>query len=121
MSQAKTKHRRTQPQPPAGPPPERFFQKDLPSEEAPSFQTMQSLFIRAAAVHTSRPWNYMEEDQLVVVEHPASQAPCYCSVMGSLGQARAVQVYIGDESYFWVSETAGGRGGLSGRLFRQPA
>jgi uncharacterized protein DUF6930 len=117
MSQAKTKHRETKPQPPAGPPPERFFQKDLPGEEAPSFQTMQSLFIRAADVHTSRPWNNMEEDQLVVVEHPASHAPCYCSVMGSLGEARAVQVYIGEESYFWFRKLQAGVDASLGDFF----
>jgi hypothetical protein len=100
MTQAKSKHRRTPATPTSASPPERFFVKDL-GDEAPSFQTMQSLFTRAAAVHARRPWREMEEDNLVVVEHPATREACFCSVMGSAGEARAIQVYIGAESYFW--------------------
>jgi hypothetical protein len=103
MSKVKNTHksaqRRTKQAPPASPP-ERFFQKEL-GEEAPSFQTMQSLFSRAIALQAKEPWNEMEEDNLVVVEHPVTKQVLYTSVMGAAGEARAVQVYIGPESYFW--------------------
>jgi hypothetical protein len=72
-------------------PPERFFQKEL-GEEAPSFQTMQSLFSRAIALQGRTPWNEMEEDNLVVVEQPITKQVLYVSVMGAAGEARAVQV-----------------------------
>jgi hypothetical protein len=104
MSKVKTtrpksaQHRTKQPS--ATSPPERFFQKEL-GEEAPSFQTMQALFVRAIALQARAPWNEMEEDNLVVVGHPVTKQVLYASVMGAAGEARAVQVYIGLESYFW--------------------
>jgi len=119
MTQAKSKHRRAQATPTAVSPPERFFIKDL-GDEAPSFQTMQSLFTRAAAVHAKRPWSEMEEDNLVAVEHPATREACFCSVMGSAGEARVIQVYIGEESYFWFHKVhAGGNVSLGDYLANQ--
>lgn len=93
MTQAKSKHRRTKPKPPAGSPPERFFEKDLPGEEAPSFETMQALFKHAGAIYTARPWNRLEEDELVVFKEPASGELCFCSVMGSGRIERRASLY----------------------------
>jgi hypothetical protein len=98
MTQARSKHRRTQPEPPAGPPPERFFEKEL-GQEAPSLQTMQSLFKQSAAIHAARPWTILEEDQVILFED--SGQLCSCSVMGAAGEASVVQVYIGAQSYSW--------------------
>jgi hypothetical protein len=95
----KSAPRRTK-QPAPTSPPERFFQKEL-GEEAPLFETMQALFVRAVALQARAPWNEMEEDNLVVVEHPITKQALYVSVMGAAGEARAVQVYVGTESYFW--------------------
>ncbi len=99
MSQAKSKHRGTQPKPPSASPPERFFQKELAGEEAPSFKTMQALFKQSAAIHMVQPWKLLEEDQLVLFQE--SGHLCFCSVMGALGEASAVQIYVGAESYSW--------------------
>jgi hypothetical protein len=96
---SKSAQRRTK-QPSSASPPERFFQKEL-GEEAPSFRTMQALFIRAVALQARAPWNEMAEDNLVVVGHPVTKQVLYASVMGAAGEARAVQVYVGLESYFW--------------------
>jgi hypothetical protein len=98
-TQAKSKHRRTQSKALAASPPERFFEKELVGDEAPSFQTMRALFSQSAAIHAARPWRILEEDQLVLFEE-GSQL-CSCSVMGALGEASAVQIYIGAQSYSW--------------------
>src|SRR5262249_27416266 len=45
------------------------------------------------------PWVVLAEDQLVLVEGAASGELCICSVMGALGQVRALHVYIGPEGY----------------------
>lgn len=102
MPQAKSKHRRTTPKVQAIPSrPERFFQKELAGEEAPCFQTMKTLFLRAGEIYKRQPWKQMEEDELIAFEHPASGQHCYSSVIGALGRAQAVQVLLGEEGYFW--------------------
>jgi hypothetical protein len=117
MTQAKSKHRRTKPKPPAASPPERFFEKDLAGEEAPSFETMQALFKHAGAIYTARPWNHLEEDELVMFKEPASGELCFCSVMGALGKSSAVQVYIGAQSYFWFRKLHAGEPASLGDYF----
>src|SRR5579864_7399271 len=108
MTPARKKQRRARRQAPAMSCPERFFQKQLAGEEAPSFQTMQALFQQAAATHTVRPWDQLEEDQLILFQDPASKDLCFCSVMGAMGEASAVQIYIGVQSYFWFMKIHAG-------------
>jgi hypothetical protein len=117
MTPAKKKQQRNRRQPPGTAPPERFFQKQLAGEEAPSFETMQALFQQAAATHMVRPWDQLEEDQLVLFQEPASKHLCFCSVMGALGEADAVQVYIGLPSYFWFKKIQAGEAASMGDFF----
>ncbi len=106
MTAVKKKRTRKQPQPAS--PPNRFFQKQLAAEEAPSLETMKALFTEAAATHMVQPWHQLEEDQLVIFQEPVSGDLCFCSVMGALGEARVVQVYIGLQSYFWFKKIHAG-------------
>jgi hypothetical protein len=107
MPEVKRKQSRTTRQPRLTSPPERFFQKQL-GEEAPSFQTMQALFKLTADIHAARPWDNLTEDELIVFQEPPSGELCFCSAMGALGQAHAVQIYIGVASYFWFQKLHAG-------------
>jgi hypothetical protein len=41
----------------------------------------------------------LEEDQLILFQDGGEM--CFCSVLGATGEASAVQVLIGPQSYFW--------------------
>jgi hypothetical protein len=98
-TQAKSKARTKKPKSPAASSPERFFEKELAGDEAPSFQTMQALYRESAAIYAAQPWTILEEDQLILFQDSGEM--CFCSVMGAAGEASAVQIYIGPQSYFW--------------------
>jgi hypothetical protein len=95
----KPKPRTKKPKPPTASPPERFFEKELSGDQAPSFQTMQALYKQSAAIHAAQPWTILEEDQLILFQDGGEM--CFCSVLGAAGEASAVQVLIGPQSYFW--------------------
>jgi hypothetical protein len=108
MSQAKSKHRLRQRKPQEASPPERFFQRELAGEDGPAFEAMKTLFVRAGEVYRRQPWDDIQEVDLVMFEHPVSGEPCFCSVMGAMGEAMAVQVYIGVDSYLWFQDIHAG-------------
>lgn len=89
--------------------PEHFFQKELIGEQSPSFATMQTLYDVATHLFARRPWNLIAEDELVLVEEAASRELCFCSVMGALGQVRAVYVYLGAGGYRFFKQLQSGR------------
>lgn len=60
---------------------------------------MRTLCDLAKDLFARHPWDLLAEDALVLVEERASGEVCYCSVMGALGQVRALHVYIGPEGY----------------------
>jgi hypothetical protein len=97
--------------------PERFFEKELVGEEPPSFATMQKLYNLARELLVRHPWDLLTEDQLVLVEGVASQELCFCSVMGALGQVRALHVYIGPEGYRLFRRLHGGERMTAGEFF----
>ena len=45
----------------------------------------------------AKPWQWLGDDDLVVVEHPSREYKGYCAVMGSAGIEYGLTVYIGDE------------------------
>jgi hypothetical protein len=55
------------------------------------------------------PWNDLVEENLVVFEQPSLWQQCYCSVMGSLGEMRMIQAYIGPSSYYWFRKVHEGQ------------
>jgi hypothetical protein len=79
--------------------PQKFFQNQLIGEESPSFVTMQTLYDSATDLLARQPWNLLAEDKLVLIEAAGSGELCFCSVMGALGQVRALHVYLGSEGY----------------------
>src|SRR5215471_3411068 len=84
--------------------PEHFFQKELIGEHPPSSATMQTLYDLARDLFARRPWNLIAEDELVLLEEAASRELCFCSVMGALGQVRALHVYLGPEGYHFFKK-----------------
>lgn len=79
--------------------PTHFFEKQLSAEEAPSFATMQRLYDLARELFGRRPWDRLSEDELVLVEGAVTGELCFCSVMGALGELRALHAYIGSDGY----------------------
>ena len=76
-----------------------FFSDQLMGESPPSYSTMESLYALSAEVYALRPWEVLEEGELVLTRDPGNGETCYCAVMGALGQVVAVYAYVGVESY----------------------
>src|SRR5690349_16841797 len=116
MAQVK-RHPKSRRKAAASAPPDRFFEKELAGEQAPSFDTMQLLFARAAELLSRSPWDLLEEDDLVMFEEPDTSETCFCSVMGAGGQSMTIQIYIGPGSYFWFQKLHGGEPTTIGDYF----
>lgn len=97
--------------------PARFFEKELVGEEPPSFATMRTLYNLARELLGRHPWDQLTEDQLVLVDGAASQEVCFCSVMGALGQVRALYAYIGPEGYRFFQRVHSGEKMTAGEFF----
>jgi hypothetical protein len=81
------------------PPPEFCFVNELREENPPAFTTMKNLHAMAGELFALRPWDLLEEDQLILVRHPDSSEYCYCSVMGAMGEVFSMHAYVGAEGY----------------------
>jgi hypothetical protein len=79
--------------------PLRFFEQQLANEESLAFETARRLYQLSAAVLDLKPWELLDDHELVLFEDPASKEICYCSILGSLGTLSSVHVYVGAESY----------------------
>ena len=98
-------------------PPSSFFERELAGDVAPSFQSMRALYDRAAHVHKLAPWNYLQEENLVVFQEPIANEQCFSSVMGALGEVRMLQAYVGASSYFWFRKMHDGRKVTAGDFY----
>jgi hypothetical protein len=76
-------------------PPQRCFVKELAGETPPSFQALNRLYELASDLYGLRPWQLLDEDNLVVVRDSVGGELCYCSVMGALGEVISMHAYIG--------------------------
>jgi hypothetical protein len=76
-----------------------FFTDQLMGETPPSLPTMERLYALSAKIYELRPWELLEEGELVLTRDSETGETCYCAVMGALGQVVAVHAYIGVESY----------------------
>lgn len=63
----------------------------------PTREEWRELYGAAVRVKELRPWGWMEESDVFVVENPESGEPGLVSVMGMLGEFYAVSVYVGSE------------------------
>src|ERR1700744_2536487 len=74
------------------------FVQQLRGENPPSLATMKALYDLAFLLFSFRPWELLQEDQLIVVRPPVHGDDCYCSVMGAIGQVFSVHAYVGAKS-----------------------
>lgn len=85
-----------------------FFEKELAGETGPSIATMQTLCNLADEVLARHPWDLLLEDALVLVVDEISGEMCFGSVLGALGEVRALHVYLGLESFYLFKELHAG-------------
>jgi hypothetical protein len=78
-------------------PPEQCFAKELAGETPPSFSAMERLYRLAADLFGLRPWQVLDEDNLIAVHDSVTGELRYCSVMGALGEVFSMHAYIGAE------------------------
>jgi len=77
--------------------PDLFFAKELAGEEPPSFAAMKRLYDRASDLFGFRPWQVLDESELIVTSDSKSGELWFCSVMGSMGEVYSMHAYRGEE------------------------
>ena len=85
-----------------------FFKKQLAGESPLTFRTAKHLFELATTLLTVRPWQFLNDQDLVLLKNPLSNEFCFCSVMGALGEVISLHAYAGDESYRFFKKMAAG-------------
>src|SRR5215469_15335153 len=78
---------------------DRCFVRELAGETPPTLSAMQKLYALASKLYGLRPWQLLDESQLILVRDSVSGETCYCSIMGALGEVYAMHAYIGTESF----------------------
>ena len=62
---------------------------------------MKELFRHSGAIFNLRPWEKLDETDLVGFADPVSGELCFCSVIGSMEEIFGVHVYIGTSTFRW--------------------
>jgi len=88
--------------------PEIFFQEQLQGEEALLRTTAEQLYRAATSFMLERPWEFLADEELILVDDPESGERCYCCVMGAAGEWIGMYVYQGEESYRMFRKLAEG-------------
>jgi hypothetical protein len=94
-----------------------FFTNQLIGETPPSFSTLERLYLLSARLYELRPWDLVDESELILTRDSATGETCYCSIMGSLGEVLAVHAYIGVESYRLFRKVSAGEVSGAGEFF----
>jgi hypothetical protein len=94
-----------------------FFKKQLPGENPLTFSTAGRLFTLAIGFIAVRPWDFLEDQHLILLKSPLSNETCYCSVMGALGEVFSLHAYVGNDSYSYFRKMAAGRRISVGEFF----
>jgi hypothetical protein len=77
--------------------PDYCFTKELGGEVPPSFSSLEQLYELATELFRLRPWEILDETNLILVGAGAGGQMCHCSVMGAAGEVYSMHAYIGDE------------------------
>lgn len=89
--------------------PQEFFKKQLAGESPLTFPSAERLFALASGFIAVKPWQFLEDQDLILLKSPFSNETCYCSVMGALGEVFSLHAYIGGDSYRYFRKMAAGR------------
>src|SRR6266853_61362 len=95
----------------------RFFEKQLAGEQPLSFETAGQLFRLGMELLAVQPWDFLEDQDLILMQDGESGEICYCSTMGALGEVFSLQVYTGAESYRFFRRIAAGKPTSAGDFF----
>jgi len=85
----------------AAKPPKTYFAEQLAGEKPLAQRTASRLCTLAADICDMEPWLDLSEEQLIAVRANPKAEPDFISVLGSLGEHRAVHVYPGVAGYSW--------------------
>lgn len=66
------------------------------------------LFENATQLKKLKPWEWLEDDQIIVVQLPDTGEYAYCSVLGKLGEEFGVAIYIGNAGLISLQSTVNG-------------
>jgi hypothetical protein len=95
----------------------RFFEKQLAGEQPLSFETAGQLFRLGMQLLAVQPWEFLEDQDLFLMQDGESGEICYCSTMGALGEVFSLQVYTGAESYRFFRRIAAGKPTSAGDFY----
>ncbi len=65
----------------------------------PTLQQWKDLFEAAGRIKQAKPWEYLYENNIVMIQMPKRTEPIFCSVLGADGEAFAVLVYPDRRSF----------------------
>lgn len=85
----------------ASKPPKTYFAGQLAGEKPLAQRTASTLCSLAADICDMEPWLDLSEEQLIAVRARPKAEPDFISVLGALGEHRAVHVYPGVAGYSW--------------------
>jgi hypothetical protein len=88
---------------------ESFFKEQLKGEEALSRTTAEQLYAETTKFMEERPWEFLADAELILVDDPESGERCYCCLMGAAGEWIGMHVYQGEESYRMYRKLASGQ------------
>jgi hypothetical protein len=94
-----------------------FFSKQLEREQPLAEATARRLYQLSLALATLKPWNFVGDGEIFLVEDPVSEQTCYCSIMGALGEVLSLHVYIGPDSYRLLRKVLAGKKVSPGEFF----
>src|ERR1700730_17668076 len=89
--------------------PRRFFEKQLAGEQPLSFETAGQLYRLGTELLAVQPWDFLGDQDLILMQDGEAGEICYCSIMRALGEVFSFQAYIGAGSVgFFQSHAARG-------------
>lgn len=76
---------------------ESFLEEPVISEEVMSEQkSWEALFSAAESYKNTKLWQFLADDQIIIVELPGTKERAYCSILGNAEQEYGIAAYLGD-------------------------
>jgi hypothetical protein len=82
-----------------------------------SFETAGQLYRLSKELLAIQPWDFFEDQDLILMQDGEAGEICYCSIMGALGEVFSIYVYIGAGSYRFFRRIAAGKPISAGDFF----